>query len=164
LAGLHIGAACVALAVGTAVLASRKGTPRHAVLGRLYLAAMLTVNIPVLFVYDTTGAPGVFHVLAVVSLVTTALGWSALHRRPRRVRAHAAFMTWSWLGVVTAGLAQFANREIPQQAPLPVVAVIVLTTGIGVLGIPRFVALQQRRTPTAEARSSTGRAVSRGCR
>ncbi len=36
---------------------------------------MLAVAVPVLFVYDITGGPGPFHALAVVSLLTTALGW-----------------------------------------------------------------------------------------
>jgi hypothetical protein len=64
-----------------------------------------------LFVYDETGRLGAVHVLAVVSLVTTGLGWLSLRRRPRSVGAHAAYMTWSWVGVVAAGLAQFANRN-----------------------------------------------------
>jgi uncharacterized membrane protein len=164
LAGLHIVAACAALAVGAVVLVGRKGTRRHAVVGRFYLAAMLAVNIPVLFVYDTSGRPGAFHVLAVVSLVTTGLGWLSLRRRPRRTRAHAAFMTWSFVGVVTAGLAQLANRELPQQAPLPVVVVIVLTTVIGLVGVPRFIAGHLRRAPEVEAPTSARRAVSAGCR
>ena len=169
LAGLHVAAACAALALGAAILVGRKGVRRHVVLGRLYVAVMVAVNVPVLFVYDTTGRPGPFHVLAVVSLATTGLGWRSA-RRAASVRAHAAFMTWSWVGVVTAGLAQLANRELPEQAPLPVLGVVALTTGLGLLVVRRFADSQTdrlRARPTLQATGGLGpedtRRLGAGC-
>ena len=142
---VHVAAAGASLGVGVVVLLRGKGGAVHVALGRLFLASMVLVNVPVLLLYDDTGRPGPFHVLAVVSLVTTALGWLSVRRRPRgrgAVGSHASLMTWSWIGVVTAGLAQLANRQWPEQTPWPVVSVVGLATGVGLLCVPRYVARQ----------------------
>jgi uncharacterized membrane protein len=139
---IHVGAATVALALGAAVIGRRKGDAWHVRLGRLYVAAMLAVAVPVLFVYDITGGPGVFHALAVVSLCTTSLGWLAVRRRGRSrpgVVAHATFMAWSWIGVVTAGSAQLANHAWPEQSPWPVLVVVGAATLAGALAVPPLV-------------------------
>lgn len=118
--GAHVIAACVAMAAGLAILVRRKGDAWHTVPGRLYVASILVVNLPVLGLYEDTGRPGPFHLLAVVSIVTAGLGWLSLQGRGRGGRAaqaHASFITWSWIGAVTAGLAQFANHEWPEQSP-----------------------------------------------
>lgn len=143
----HVAAAAAALVLGLAVLARRKGDRWHVGLGRVYVVAMLAVSVPVLFVYEMTGGPGPFHVLAVVSLLTTGLGWAAVRRRgPARSRvvAHGTLMVWSWIGVVTAGLAQLANHAWPQASPWPVLAVVAGATALGALAVPRFVARMSR--------------------
>jgi uncharacterized membrane protein len=143
LGSVHVVAAGVALVLGLAVLARRKGDLWHVRLGLLYVATMLAVGVPVFFVYDITGRPGLFHVLAVVSLLTTALGWLSVRRRGRSrsgVVAHATFMTWSWVGVLTAGLAQLANHRWQEESPWPVLVVVGVATLIGVVAVPRFVA------------------------
>jgi hypothetical protein len=111
----------------------------------VFVVLVLLVDVPVLLLYEETGRPGPFHVLAVVSLVTTALGWLCLRRRPRargRIGVHAALMTWAAIGVATAGLAQLANRSWPAQAPWPVVVVVGLATAAGLAVVPRYVAAQ----------------------
>jgi uncharacterized membrane protein len=136
---VHVGAASVALVLGLVLIARRKGDAWHVRLGRLYVAAMLLVAVPVLFVFDITGGPGVFHALAVVSLLTTTLGWSAVRGQGRHragVAPHATFMAWSWVGVVTAGLAQLANHRWPDESPWPVLAVVAMTTLAGALAVP----------------------------
>ena len=138
----HVVAASIALALGLVVLARRKGDSWHVGLGRLYVAVMLAVAVPALFIYDITGRPGPFHVLALVSLVTTTLGWLSVRRRGQSrpsVAAHGTFMAWSWVGVITAGLAQLGNHEWPQQSPWPVLAVVGVATLIGAVAIPRLV-------------------------
>ena len=145
LSALHVAAACAALILGLIALARRKGDPWHVAVGRLYVAAIVVVNVPVLFLYEGSGRPGPFHVLAVVSLVTTALGWLSLRRRRRGRRAaevHGTFMTWAWIGVATAGLAQLANRQLPGQSPWPVAVVIGVATAIGIAAVPRYVSRQ----------------------
>ena len=137
---IHVVAASLALALGLVVIARRKGDAWHVRLGRLYVAAMLAVAVPVLFVYDITGGPGPFHALAVVSILTTSLGWLAVLRRRGRSRpgvvAHATFMAWSWVGVVTAGLAQLAQHEWPEESPWPVLVVVGLATVAGAVAVP----------------------------
>ncbi len=162
LGGLHIAAACAALVLGPVVLLGRKGGALHIVLGRVFVGLMLLVNVPVLFLYDTTGRPGPFHLLAVASLATTALGLRSVRRRahgPRatRIGAHAALMTWSWIGVATAGLAQLANRQWPEQSPWPVLAVVGLVSAVGLAVVPRYVAGQRspRRAPHDVATAGT---------
>ena len=152
LGGLHIAAACAALVVGPVVLVGPKGGTLHVALGRVFVALMLLANVPVLFLYEATGRPGPFHVLAVVSLATTGLGWLSRPRSPRsrgRLGAHAAAMTWSWIGVATAGLAQLANRQWPEQAPWPVVTVVGVASAVGLALVPRYVSgqLSARRAP-----------------
>jgi uncharacterized membrane protein len=148
-----VAAAAGALVVGAVVLARRKGDAWHVGTGRVYVATMLVVSLPVLLVYDTTGRPGPFHVLAVVSLATTALGWRAARRRGgdrrRAVAAHATLMSWSWIGVVTAGLAQLANARWPERSPWPVLAVIGLATAAGALSVGPLVSRALRRRPGA---------------
>jgi uncharacterized membrane protein len=142
---LHVAAACVALGLGLVVLFRGKGGAWHLALGRLFLASMVIVNVPVLLLYEETGRPGPFHVLAVVSLLTTTLGWRSVRRRRRgksAVAAHASFMTWSWIGVATAGLAQLGNRQWPESSPWPVVIVVGLASGVGLAWVPRYVSRQ----------------------
>ena len=154
---IHVVAASLALALGLVVMARRKGDAGHVRLGRLYVAAVLAVDVPVLFVYDITGGPGPFHVLAVVSLVTTALGWLRIRRRARSrpvVVAHATFMAWSWIGLVTAGLAQLANHAWPDHSPWPVLVVVGVATLTGAMAVPPRVARGRAETDHHEARRS----------
>ena len=167
LGGLHIAAACATLVIGPVVLVGRKGGTLHVALGRVFVALLLLVNVPVLFLYEATGRPGPFHVLAVVSLATTGLGWLSVRRASRgarsgaRIEAHAVLMTWSWIGVVTAGLAQLANRQWPEQSPWPVLVVVGLASAVGVTQVPRYVTgqLTPRGAPrdAAEVRSCPAR-------
>ena len=146
--GLHIAAACAALVIGPVVLVRRKGGRLHVALGRVFVALLLLANVPVLFLYEATGRPGPFHVLAVVSLATTGLGWLSVRRASQGTRsglgieAHAALMTWSWIGVATAGLGQLANRQWPEQSPWPVLVVVGLASAVGLTLVPRYVSGQ----------------------
>ena len=54
---------------------------------------------------------GVFHVLAVASLITIAVGLSSLllgKRSPPVIATHAYCMAWSYAGLVAAGCGQLA--------------------------------------------------------
>ena len=138
---VHVVAAVAVLPLGAAVLLAAKGTGTHVALGRLYVVGMLLVSLPALLVYDITGRPGLFHVLAVVSLVTLGLGWVFAPSRgtsPVRagMRVHATFMSWSFIGLVTAGLAQLANSLLHEWTPWPVVGVLATSTVAGLLWLP----------------------------
>ncbi len=106
----HVLAAFSALLVGAAVLLSPKGTHRHRVIGSVYVAALVLVNVAALSLHREN-AFGVFHALAVVSLVTIGVGLSPLvlgRRSPPAIATHAYCMAWSYAGLVAAGCGQLA--------------------------------------------------------
>jgi uncharacterized membrane protein len=104
----HVLAAFSALGVGVAVLLSPKGTHTHRVIGTVYVLALVLVNVAALSLHRENTF-GVFHALAVVSLVTIAIGLPALlfgKRSPMVIATHAYCMTWSYAGLVAAGCGQ----------------------------------------------------------
>jgi hypothetical protein len=60
-------------------------------------------------------------------------------------------MSWSFLGLLTAGLAQGANAAWPARSPWPVLLVVAVLTLLGLVLVPRWVAWStrqlQRRAP-----------------
>ena len=106
----HVLAALSALGAGAAVLLVPKGTHIHRVIGTLYVLALVLVNVAALSLHRENTF-GVFHALAVVSLVTIAVGLSPLllgKRTPMVIATHAYCMTWSYAGLVAAGCGQLA--------------------------------------------------------
>ena len=107
-AAAHVLAAFSALGAGAAVLLSPKGTHTHRVIGAVYVLALVVVNVAALSLHRESTF-GVFHVLAVASLVTIAVGLSPLllgRRSPTAIATHAYCMTWSYAGLVAAGCGQ----------------------------------------------------------
>ena len=110
LASGHVLAALSALLVGAAVLLLPKGTHSHRMLGTAYVLVLVVVNVAALSLHRENTF-GVFHVLAVVSLVTIAVGLSSLLLGKRSevvIATHAYCMTWSYAGLVAAGCGQLA--------------------------------------------------------
>jgi uncharacterized membrane protein len=106
----HVAAAFSALGAGAAVLLLPKGTHTHRVIGAVYVLALLLVNVAALSLHRESTF-GVFHVLAVASLITLAVGLSPLllGKRSRvAITTHAYCMTWSYAGLVAAGCGQLA--------------------------------------------------------
>jgi uncharacterized membrane protein len=106
----HVLAAFSALLVGAAVLLMPKGTHTHRVIGTVYVGVLVVVNVAALSLHREN-AFGVFHVLAVVSLVTIVVGLSPLVLGKRSlpvIATHAYCMTWSYAGLVAAGSGQLA--------------------------------------------------------
>lgn len=131
---LHVVLAIVCLLVGAAVLSRRKGGHTHRVLGYAYSAALLLVNVSALSAYGESGVPGPFHAMAVVSLVTLSAGFiPAMLRRPRGwwLELHAYFMSWSYVGLVAAGVSQLATQysSLP-----PFLAVVMPSVALVVAG------------------------------
>ena len=104
----HVLAATSALLAGAGVLLVPKGTHRHRVIGTVYVLALVLVNAAALSLHRED-IFGVFHALAVASLVTIAVGLSPLllgKRSPPAIATHAYCMTWSYAGLVAAGCGQ----------------------------------------------------------
>ena len=106
----HIVAAVSALLAGAAVLMRPKGTHTHRGVGTVYVFAFVLVNVAALSLHRENTF-GVFHALAVASLVTIAVGLSPLllgKRSETVIATHAYCMTWSYAGLVAAGCGQLA--------------------------------------------------------
>ena len=106
----HVVAAVSALLVGATVLLLPKGTPIHRAIGAVYVVALVLVDVAALSLHRESTF-GVFHALAVASLVTIAVGLAPLllgRRSPPVVATHAYCMTWSYAGLVAAGCGQLA--------------------------------------------------------
>ena len=73
----HVVAALTALLAGVAVLLLPKGTHTHRAIGTAYVLALVLVNVAALSLHRQN-VFGVFHVLAVASLATIAVGLSPL--------------------------------------------------------------------------------------
>lgn len=114
--GAHLVLAVVALASGTWVLLRRKGGRPHRRAGRVFAGSMVGLNVTALFIYDLTGGPGPFHVLAVISFVGVVVG--VTHARLRQPRdswrpLHAHWMAWSYIGLLAAAVSE-ATTRIPE--------------------------------------------------
>lgn len=111
---VHTVLACLALCSGTLVLFLDKGTALHRKLGYFYVAMMLLMNFSAFGIYRLfNGSPGIFHFLALVSLLTIAGGlYVVLFRhkiRNWRLR-HARFMAWSLVGLYAALVSEVGTR------------------------------------------------------
>ena len=133
---VHVVCAALALIVATVVFVQRKGTAKHVRLGRAYVVLLLVLNVSAALVPSEGIGP--FHVLAVVSLLTVAAGWSLSPRRLKQDRPHAILMVWSVAGVVAAGLAQPATGRAPEAAPWPVVLPTALVVAVAALATVRL--------------------------
>lgn len=116
----HLAASLLALATGAVVLLRSKGTRSHRRLGWVFAASMLVLNVSALRIYRLTGTFGPFHVAALISLASLLAGvWAAWRRKPNDrswLPRHYYFMSWSYLGLVAAAVAEVATRVPAVQA------------------------------------------------
>jgi uncharacterized membrane protein len=138
----HVGAAVSALLAGAAVLLLPKGTRTHRVIGTAYVAAIVLVNVAALSLHRENTF-GVFHALAVASLVTIAVGVSPLllgKRSPMVLATHAYCMTWSYAGLVAAGCGQLTvaigHDDVAWVVPVAIGAVLCISGGAIFAGVP----------------------------
>ena len=111
LGAFHLLAAGLALGSGASVAIARKGTTRHRWTGRVYLFAMLLLNVSALSIHEVTGQFNLFHFFALASLATLAAGWiPVLLKRGAWKPLHARFMMWSYAGLSMAALSEIATR------------------------------------------------------
>jgi len=131
---IHLALAVLALVCGLLVTLGHKGDGRHRTLGRIYFVSMLGVNVTALMIYRLFGAFGPFHAAALLSLATVLAGFVTLRRRrPRKkwLEHHAMWMSWSYVGLLAAAVAEITTR-LPR-APFwwVVLASTFVTVGIG---------------------------------
>ena len=135
----HIAAAVSALLAGAAVLMRPKGTRAHRRVGTIYVLALVLVNVAALSLHREN-AFGVFHALAVASLVTIAVGLSPLllgKRSETVIATHAYCMTWSYAGLVAAGCGQLAvaiGQDLSAWVVPVVIGTVLTVSGVIIFG------------------------------
>lgn len=135
----HVLAALSALGAGAAVLLLPKGTQRHRLIGKVYVLALVLVNVAALSLHRED-VFGVFHALAVASLVTIAVGLSPLllgKRSPTVIGTHAFCMTWSYAGLVAAGCGQLAvavGQDLAAWVVPAVIGAVLCISGVAIFG------------------------------
>lgn len=135
---VHLGAAMAALVLGLATIARPKGTPAHRMLGGAYAVLLLVVDIAALAIPRGDDGFGPFQVLAVISLVTLGVGIVPMWVLPRTegvIAVHAITMSFSYVGLVGAGLSQAAAQAFPDSSAMAVVAASLATFAVGTLAI-----------------------------
>ncbi len=112
---VHLVFSLLSLVAGGLVLATAKGTRNHRRLGWLYVYSMLSLNVTALFLYRLNGTFGPFHWAAIVSLLGVGAGVAvAIRRRPagKWIELHYHWMTWSYVGLSAAAVAEVMTRLI----------------------------------------------------
>jgi uncharacterized membrane protein len=153
----HLGAALAALLAGLAVLLIPKGTPTHRAVGTGYVVALILVNVAALSLHREN-AFGVFHALAIASLLTIAAGLAPLllgKRSPGAITFHAFCMTWSYVGLVAAGCGQLTVTVGEELAAWVVPAVILTVLTVGGVVIVGRVPSTVDRTLAGRRRSAS---------
>jgi len=135
----HIAAAVSALLAGAAVLLWPKGTRTHRKIGTVYVLALVLVDVAALSLHREATF-GVFHGLALASLVTIAVGLSPMLRGKRSepvIATHAFCMTWSYAGLVAAGCGQLAvavGQDLSEWVVPVVIGTILTMSGVLIFG------------------------------
>lgn len=98
---IHLWAAFVALPLGIAVMAGRKGTARHRLLGRCWVAAMAVVVLSSLWIPSFLEI-GWIHVFTLIVAVNVPRAILAIRRGD--VQSHRWTMIGTFVGLLGAGL------------------------------------------------------------
>ncbi len=110
---IHLASAILSLILGPIIFLITKGTRLHILLGRIYVVAMVTLNLTALCIYRLFGGFGAFHVLALISLLVLLAGFAAVYwKRPPNTWMHNHYraMGWSYVGLLAAGVAEAVVR------------------------------------------------------
>jgi uncharacterized membrane protein len=112
---VHTAFGLMALALGAAVFALRKGTPLHRALGYGFVASLLGLHGTAFMMYRAFGGLGLFHALSVVNLATLAAGLVPAYRKKpagRWLRAHYTWMGWTYAGLLAATAAEITRLPV----------------------------------------------------
>ena len=115
LAYLHVGTVIPAFFIGTYMLIVRKGTPKHKLLGKIYIVLMLVTAFITLFMQAVVGPTflnhfGFIHLLSLLVFVTVPRAIFAIRRGD--VKAHKSAMLGMYVGalLIAGALAMMPGR------------------------------------------------------
>ena len=81
---VHTIASTIALIAGAYILLAKKGTSIHKKIGYIYVIAMIIVLITSFMIYNLFDGFGIFHALAIVSVITLVAGmFPIVLKRPK---------------------------------------------------------------------------------
>ena len=112
LAYLHLATIVPAFLIGTFLLARRKGTPIHKMLGRIYLLLMITTGLTTLFMPAQIGPRilghfGFIHTFSLLALYSAPAAYLAARRGD--IKAHRGNMIGLYVGgILIAGAFAFS--------------------------------------------------------
>ena len=106
---IHLACSLMALPLGAWMLAAPKGTPRHRLWGRLWVALIVGVCLSSFWIRDEDGY-GVIHLLTLWTLISVAMAVACIRRR--RVAAHRGWMIGTMAGLVTAGILTLGPQRL----------------------------------------------------
>lgn len=136
----HLIAALLAIVIGTLVILSQKGTRKHRWFGRAYVGMMVAVNVTALLLYELFGGFGLFHWMALFSLLSLLVGYfSARLHRPGWKAQHAYFMSGSYVGLIAASAAETFTRWVTLPFFAAVGFISITVTFLGVLLMFRLI-------------------------
>ncbi len=120
---IHASAAALAMAMSLPVIAARKGTRLHRLIGTTFATGIILTSLSGFFIYEFTGRPSFFHALALLSLITITAGLRAIWRfgqtsKRRDLLLHYYNMSFSILGLWMAFVAQLAVNPAWEVSPL----------------------------------------------
>ena len=118
---VHLVSSIIAIGAGALVVMNAKGTRWHRTFGHIYATSMVGVIVTAFSIYDLTGNFGSFHVAASLSAVTLSAGlYFVLARRPKYnwIEWHAHWMSWSYIGLIAALIAESLTRFIMPRVAL----------------------------------------------
>jgi uncharacterized membrane protein len=107
---LHLSSATTGLVLGAFILAARKGTGPHRLLGRLWVAVMILAALSSFRLTGLREGWSVIHLLSVWTLI--ALAFAVYFIRQGDVKRHKAFMVGTYLGLVGAALGALAPGRL----------------------------------------------------
>jgi uncharacterized membrane protein len=133
LGAAHTLIALLAMVLGGVVVVNRKGTRRHKALGWGYVASMVLLNATALSIYRLFGKFGPFHWLALSSLISifVALTFMLLKRPRNWLALHGETMSWSYVGLLAAAVAEISVRVLHYPFGLTVAISSLLVIAIG---------------------------------
>ncbi|OQR86274.1 hypothetical protein ACHHYP_10768 [Achlya hypogyna] len=107
----HLAAVVPASILGVYILATKKGTKRHALAGRFWTIAMVTAGVSSFGIRNMmpNGGLGPVHVLSVATLASLGKGVQAI--KARNVKLHQKYMMASVAGLVLSGIAANLPRK-----------------------------------------------------
>lgn len=101
---VHVVAALLAVAAGTYILATPKGTRRHRWVGRAYVGSMAVLLLTAFQIYFLFGRFGIIHWGAVGSVGALVIGIGATLLRP----VVRAWLRWHYLGMGVSVMGLYA--------------------------------------------------------